>query len=352
VSTKTPVPLSVLDVVPLAAGSTARAALAESVALARHVEALGYLRYWFAEHHGMEGIASAAPAVLVGQVAAATTTLRVGSGGVMLPNHSPLAIAEQFGTLEALYPGRIDLGIGRAPGSEPLTAAVLRRTHDNPAGDELPVLLEELFGFFRGNFAPGHPFARIRATPAYGNEPPVWLLGSSDYSARLAGRMGLPFAFAHHFSQGNTLPALAEYRANFRPSAALAAPYAIVAANVTVGEDDAHARRLALPHALAFLRLRLGRPARYPTIEDAEQYPWTPPERAFAEEWFAANIVGGSESVRAQLDRLLALTKADELMVLCAVPDALERRESYSRLRALYPLTASSAASIDSTASA
>src|SRR4051794_25778452 len=198
------VPLSVLDLVPVRTGSSAGEALAETLELARHVEGLGYRRYWFAEHHGMEGIASAAPAVLVGQVAAATSTMRVGSGGVMLPNHSPLAIAEQFGTLEALYPGRIDLGIGRAPGSEPLTAAVLRCTHDNPAGDELPILLEELFGFFRGDFAPGHPFARIRATPAYGNEPPVWLLGSSDYSARLAGRMGLPFAFAHHFSQGNT----------------------------------------------------------------------------------------------------------------------------------------------------
>ena len=332
-----PVPLSVLDVVPPRQGSTPAQALTETLALARHVEQLGYRRYWFAEHHGMEGIASSAPAVLVGQVAALTTTLRVGSGGVMLPNHSPLAIAEQFGTLEALYPGRIDLGIGRAPGTDPLTSAVLRRSSE-VGGDDLPALLDELFGFFRGNFPAGHPYRKIHAVPARGNEPPVWLLGSSDYSAQLSGQLGLPFAFAHHFSQGNTLPALALYRESFRRSDALAQPYAMVAASIIVGEDDAQARRLALPNALAFLRLRQGRPSRYPTVEEAERYPWTPPERAFAEEWLDANIVGGPDSVRRQTDRLLAATRADELMVLCAVPDPEARLRSYRRLREIYPL--------------
>jgi luciferase family oxidoreductase group 1 len=329
------IPLSVLDVVPLKQGSSPAQALAETLELARWVEQLGYHRYWFAEHHGMEGIASAAPAVLVGQVAAITSKLRVGSGGVMLPNHSPLAIAEQFGTLEALYPGRIDLGIGRAPGSDRLTSAVLRRSAEMP--EELPPLLEELFGFFRGDFPAGHPYGRIRAVPALGNEPPVWLLGSSDYSARLAGQLGLPFAFAHHFSQRNTLPALALYRESFRASAALARPYAMVAAIVIVGEDDRQARRLALPNALAFLRLRLGKPSRYPTLEEAEQYPWSDEEQAFAEDWMRLNVVGGPKAVRTQVEHLVAATKADELMVLCAVPDATARRRSYQLLREIFP---------------
>ena len=332
---KTPVPLSVLDIVPLKQGATPAQAMAETLALARHVEALGYHRYWFAEHHGMEGIASAAPAVLIGQVAAITSQLRVGSGGVMLPNHSPLAIAEQFGTLEALFPGRIDLGIGRAPGTDPLTSAVLRRSRDAPSGDDLPIMLQQLYGFFRGDFPAGHPYQKIRAVPALGNEPPIWLLGSSDYSAGLAGRLGLPFAFAHHFSQGNTLPALALYRERFRPGA-LERPHAMIAASVIVGEDDAQARRLALPNALAFLRLRQGRPASYPTLEDAERYPWTPPELAFAEDWLAANVVGGPASVQAQLERLLGATRADELMVLCAVPDQVARQRSYELLRELF----------------
>ncbi len=331
----TRIPLSVLDVVPLRQGATAGQALAESLALARHVEALGYRRYWFAEHHGMPGIASAVPAVLVGQVAAATSTIRVGSGGVMLPNHAPLAIAEQFGTLEALFPGRIDLGIGRAPGTDSLTAMALRRGAA-ASGDDLPELLAELVGFFRGQFPDGHPFRRIRAVPALGHEPPIWLLGSSGYSARLAGRLGLPFAFAHHFSQANTLPALALYRDTFHPSAALERPEAMIGAIVIVADTDEEARRLALPTALAFLRLRRGAPGPYPTIEEAEAYPWTPEERAFAEDWLALNVVGGPSSVREQLDRLLEATRVDELMVLCTVPDAEARQRSYTLLRQLH----------------
>jgi luciferase family oxidoreductase group 1 len=326
------VPLSVLDLVPVRRGARAKEAVAESVELARHVERLGYRRYWFAEHHGMPGIASASPAVLIGRIAAATSVLRVGAGGVMLPNHAPLAIAEQFGTLEALHPGRIDLGIGRAPGTDGLTAMALRG--GSPAsGDDLPELLAELIGFFRGQFPDDHPFRRIRAVPALGNEPPIWLLGSSDYSARLAGRLGLPLAFAHHFSQANTLPALAIYRDSFRPSAALSRPESMIGAIVIVAETEAEARRLALPSALAFLRLRQGSPGPYPTIEEAASHPWTPDERAFADRWMAANVVGDPASVRDQLDRLLTATRVDELMVLCAIPDPEARRRSYTLLR-------------------
>jgi luciferase family oxidoreductase group 1 len=330
----TRVPLSVLDLAPVRRGSDASSAFAESIELSRHVEALGYRRYWFAEHHAMPGIASAAPAVLIARVAAATSKIRVGSGGVMLPNHAPLAIAEQFGTLEALFPGRIDLGIGRAPGTDPLTASALHRD-DPTSGDGLPAMLDELYGFFRGNFGADHPYHGIRAVPALGNEPPIWLLGSSGYSARLAGRLGLPFAFAHHFSQANTLPALELYRKTWSPSAVLSQPEAMIGAIVIVAETDAEARRLALPSALAFMRVRQGKREPYPTIEEAEAYPWTAEERAFAEKWFANNVVGSPASVRKQLDELLDATRADELMVLCAVPDVEARRRSYTLLRDL-----------------
>jgi luciferase family oxidoreductase group 1 len=323
------VPLSVLDVVPVRRGSNAAESLKETLALARHAESLGYKRYWFAEHHGMEGIASSSPALLVGQVAAATTTMRVGSGGVMLPNHAPLAVAEQFGTLEALFPGRIDLGIGRAPGTDPATARALRRS-DTLSADDFPEQLAEIFGYFRG--APG-----IRAVPGRGYEPPVWLLGSSDYSAQLAGQLGLPFAFAHHFSQENTLPALQLYRERFRPSPALQKPHAMVAAMVFVADTDQEALRLALPSALAFLHRRLGRFGASPTCEDAERYDWSPMERAFVEEWLKKNVVGGPVSARAQLDALAASTKADELMVLCTAPEPVGRQHTYTLLRELYP---------------
>jgi luciferase family oxidoreductase group 1 len=324
------VPLSVLDVVPVRRGSTASEALKETMALARHVEALGYRRYWFAEHHGMEGIASSVPAILVGQVAAATKSMRVGSGGVMLPNHAPLAVAEQFGTLEALFPGRIDLGIGRAPGSDPETARALRRAPTLSA-DDFPEQLDEIFSYFRGE-------SGIRATPGSGYEPPVWLLGSSDYSAHLAGHLGLPFAFAHHFSQENTLPALRLYRETFRPSAALQKPYAMVATMVIAADTDEKALRLALPCALAFLRIRQGRRGPYPSCEDAEQYAWTPIERLFAEEWLKKNVVGGPAAVREQMNALLRATAADELMVLCTAPEPSARQHTYTLLRELYPL--------------
>ena len=329
------IPLSVLDLAPLRQGAHASAAFAESIELSRHVEALGYRRHWFAEHHAMPGIASAAPAVLIARVAAATSTIRVGSGGVMLPNHAPLAIAEQFGTLEALFPGRIDLGIGRAPGTDPLTASPLVR-EDPTSGEGLPPLLDELHGFFRGEFGADHAYHGIRAVPALGNEPPIWLLGSSGYSAKVAGRRGLPFAFAHLFSQVNTLPALKLYRELFQPSAALSQPYAMIAATVIVADTDAEARRLALPSALAFLRVRQGKREPYPTLEEAEAHAWTAEERAAAEKWLAQNVVGDPASVRKQLDELLEATRADELMVLCVIPEAEARKRSYTLLRELH----------------
>src|SRR3954454_6776654 len=244
-----PVPLSVLDLAPVATGGTVGDALRNSLDLARHVERLGYVRHWVAEHHNMPGIASSAPAVLIAHLATATTTLRVGSGGVMLPNHSPLVIAEQFGMLEALHPGRIDLGIGRAPGTDQATASALRRRLD-PSADDLPSLLAELRAFFAGTFP------RIDAVPGKGNAPAVWLLGSSDFSARLAGELGLPFSFAHHFMPQNTEPALDLYRRSFQPSDTLAKPYVMIGVAAVCAETDERARWLHGSARLSFLRLR------------------------------------------------------------------------------------------------
>ena len=288
----TRVPLSVLDLSPVPAGATTAAALADSLTLVRHTEALGFQRYWVAEHHGMTGIASSAPAVLIGALAAASRTIRVGSGGVMLPNHAPLVVAEQFGMLEALHPGRIDLGIGRAPGTDPRTAAALRRSVEGLSAEEFPEQLAQLRGYFRG------PVAGVTAVPAQGNEPPLWLLGSSGYSAQVAGLLGLPFAFAHHFSGQHTLPALALYRQSFRPSEVLSAPYAMVCASVLAAADDATARRLALPGGLSFLRLRSGRPGPVPTVEEAESYPYAPHELAFVQDRLDSQVIGGPETVR------------------------------------------------------
>lgn len=323
------VPLSVLDLAPVATGVSSAQALADTLSLARTAERLGFSRYWVAEHHGMPGVASSAPAVLIGAVAAATERLRVGSGGVMLPNHAPLVVAEQFGMLEALHPGRIDLGIGRAPGTDPRTAAALRRSVDGLSAEDFPEHLGQLRGFFRGA-VPG-----LTAVPAEGNEPSLWLLGSSGYSAQLAGLLGLPFAFAHHFSAANTLPALALYRASFRPSEELAVPHAMVCVSVVCAEDDERARWLAGSGALSFLRLRSGRPTTVPTPEEAAAYDYSPSERAFVEDRLDAQVIGGPETVRRGLDTLLVATQADELMVTTTVHSSAERLASFERLAAL-----------------
>jgi luciferase family oxidoreductase group 1 len=326
------IPLSVLDLASVGEGSNAAEALGNTVHLAQHVERLGYHRFWLAEHHNMPGIASSAPAILIGRVAAATERIRVGSGGVMLPNHPPLVVAEQFGTLEALFPGRIDLGIGRAPGTDPTTAHALRRSATPLSADDFPRQLMDLFGFFRGNFEPGHPYRSIMAVPGQGYEPPVWLLGSSDYSAQAAALLGLPFAFAHHFSADGTVLALDLYRRMFRPSAELAEPYAMIAVQVIVGEDDEQARWLAGPSALSFLRLRQGRPGRLPTPEEAAEYPYSPVELATIEDRLAQQAVGGPETVRARLAELVELTGADEVMATAMVHAHGDRLRSYELL--------------------
>ena len=318
--------LSVLDLVPVSSGRTAHTALQESLALAREVERLGYARLWVAEHHGMPGIASSSPPVLIAALAAATTRLRVGAGGVMLPNHPPLVVAEQFGLLSALYPGRIDLGLGRAPGTDQRTASLLRRGN----ADDFPGELALLRAFFAG------PVEGITAVPAVGNAPDLWLLGSSGFSAQLAGLLGLPFAFAHHFSGENTLPALDLYRRSFRPGV-LEAPYALVSANVLVAEDDEQARRLALPGVLGFVRLRQGRPGVLPSQQEAEQHPWTSQERAFAEHRLDSAVLGSPTTVAAGLTRLIEETGADEVMVTTSAHDPADRLRSYALLAGLAP---------------
>ena len=326
------IPLSVLDLSPVGRGSSPAQALRNSIDLARRVEALGYRRHWVAEHHNMPGIASSSPAVLLAHLADATTTLRVGSGGVMLPNHSPLTVAEQFGTLEALHPGRVDLGIGRAPGTDPTTARALRRADGPPGADDFPDQLGQLLAYFSGGFPEGHPFARITAVPGLGYRPDVWLLGSSTYSAHAAGVLGFPFSFAYHFAPAALDDALATYRAAFRPSDTLAAPYVMLGVTVVCAATDDEARRLAAPGALAFLRLRQGRPDVYPTPEEAAEYTFTPHEREAVRAWTSSHVIGRPATVGAELEALVTRTQADELMVTTVVHPHEARLESYRLL--------------------
>ena len=330
-----PVPLSVLDLAPVGQGSSPAEALRNSLALVPHVERLGFRRYWVAEHHNMPGIASSSPAVLLAHLASVSSTIRLGSGGVMLPNHAALTVAEQFGMLEALHPDRIDLGIGRAPGTDQLTARALRRSTRPEAVDEFPNQLVELIGYFDGTWPDDHPYRHITAVPAQGYRPELWLLGSSDYSAREAGARGWPFSFAHHFAPANTLPALAAYRSAFRPVGHLEDPYAMLGVSVVVADTDEQARWLAGPSALAFLRLRSGRPGRYPTPEEAAEYTFTPHEREIIKAWTGSHIVGSPDTVRARLDDLLARTGADELMVTTMVHGHADRLHSYDLLATL-----------------
>jgi luciferase family oxidoreductase group 1 len=317
-------PMSVLDLAPVAAGATTGEALRHTTELARRTEELGYHRFWVAEHHNMRSIASSAPAVLLAHLAAATSTIRLGSGGVMLPNHAPLVVAEQFGTLEALHPGRIDLGIGRAPGTDQVTALALRRTMEGLSAEGFPRELADLMNYFSDE-RPG----QIVATPGRGEQPAIWLLGSSGFSAQLAGLLGLPFSFAHHFSAANTLPALALYRQNFRPSRWLDKPYAMVAVNAVCAETDERAEWLAGPSGLSFLKLRSGRPEPLATPEEAAAYPYNDLEREFVEQRREGQALGSPETVRRQLTDLLARTGADELMLTTMVYDVADRVRSY-----------------------
>ena len=317
------IPFSVLDWSPLVRGATAADAFRHTLALAQLAEKLGYQRLWLAEHHNNPGIASAATAVVIGHVAGGTQTIRVGSGGVMLPNHSPLVIAEQFGTLASLYPGRIDLGLGRAPGTDQLTARALRRDHQNNA-ENFPQEVEELQAYFR----PAEPGQKIQAVPGAGLEVPLWLLGSSLVGAQLAARMGLPFAFASHFAPDMLMQALEIYRQRFKPSAQLQKPHAMVVANVVAAETDEEARYQFTSVQQAMTNLLRGTPGPMPPpIDDIESY-WSPAEKAGAQRMLKCAIVGSADTVRAQLQSFIKDTEADELMVTTHIYDPVIARRS------------------------
>ncbi len=331
------VPLSILDLAPVSSKANATEALRYTTELARNAERWGYQRFWVAEHHNMPAIASSSPAVLLAHLAGATSSIRVGSGGVMLPNHAPLVVAEQFGTLESLHPGRIDLGIGRAPGTDQRTALALRRTVQGLSAEDFPNELAELIAMLAGDPS------RLQAVPTAAGLPQVWLLGSSDFSAQLAGMLGLPFSFAHHFSAANTEPALAAYRRSFRPSQWLDQPHAMVAVSATCADTDEQAEYLAKPGWLSFLRLRTGRPIRLPSPQEAAEYEFSPAERAFVEERKFGQALGSPDTVKRQLTDLLDRTGADELMITNQVYELEDRLRSYrliAELRRL-PVTAS-----------
>lgn len=320
------IPLSVLDLAHVVKGATPADALRNARDLAQHVEKLGYRRFWLAEHHNMAGIASAATAVAIGHVAGGTSTIRVGAGGIMLPNHAPLVIAEQFGTLAELYPGRIDLGLGRAPGTDQMTLRALRRTP--AAAETFPQDVLELQAFL----APAEPGQAVKAVPGAGTEVPLWILGSSLFGAQLAAALGLPYAFASHFAPEALMPALEVYREHFRPSAQLENPYAMVGCNVIAAETDAEARRLFTSAQMAFTNLIRGTRSRLqPPIDDIESY-WTPMEKAQVSQRFSCSFVGAPETIRPELQRFIAETGADELIVAAAIYDHEARKKSYALL--------------------
>lgn len=317
------IPFSVLDLAPVTEGSDAAQAFAHSLELARHAERLGYRRYWLAEHHNMPGIASAATAVLIGHIAGGTSSIRVGAGGIMLPNHSPLQVAEQFGTLASLYPDRIDLGLGRAPGTDQATARALRRYFDG--ADSFPQDVAELLHYFE----PARPGQAVRAVPGAGLRVPVWLLGSSLFGARLAAQLGLPYAFASHFAPDAMDEALAIYRREFRPSAAWPAPHALLALNVVAAASDAEARRLFTTQQQSFVNLRRGQPGLIPPpIDDIDAY-WTPAERSGVERALACAVVGDPDTVREGIAAFIERHRPDELMLTANVYEHAARLRSF-----------------------
>ncbi|HUQ83367.1 MAG TPA: LLM class flavin-dependent oxidoreductase [Gemmatimonadaceae bacterium] len=317
------IPLSVLDLAPILEGGDAAQSFRNSLDLARHAERLGYRRFWLAEHHNIPSVASAATSVLIAHVAAGTTTIRVGAGGIMLPNHSPLVIAEQFGTLASLYPGRIDLGLGRAPGSDQITARALRRPPT--AADTFPQDVLELMAFFREP----EPGQVVRAIPGAGLEVPIWILGSSLFGAQLAAALGLPFAFASHFAPTMLEQALEIYRAQFQPSATLSEPYAMLGVNVFAAETEDEARRLFTSLQQAFINLRRGRPGPLrPPIEGFEAT-LAPFERAMIADMLSYSVIGTREQVGEGIERIVARTGANELMIASQIYDHAARLASY-----------------------
>ncbi len=308
-------PLSILELVRVSGEADARTALDRARDIALHAERWGYRRIWVAEHHNMPGIASAATAVVLAHIGAGTSTIRIGAGGIMLPNHAPYIIAEQFGTLERLFPGRVDLGLGRAPGTDPLTVRALRR--DPAAADRFPQDVAELQSYL----APAAPGQRVQAVPAAGTNVPIWILGSSSFGAALAAAMGLPYAFASHFAPDLLIPALELYRTRFTPSQQLDRPYAMVGVNVIAAPTDAEARRLATTQQMSFVSIFRGQPGlSQPPIDDIDEY-WSPVERAQAGRMLSRSIIGSPDTVRRGIEALVAETDADELILVSDVYD-------------------------------
>jgi luciferase family oxidoreductase group 1 len=315
--------LSILELVRVTQETDAKGALNNARDLASHAEHLGYRRIWVAEHHNMEGIASAATSIVLAHIAEGTKTIRVGAGGIMLPNHAPYIIAEQFGTLARLFPGRVDLGLGRAPGTDQMTLRALRRTPD--AADSFPQDVLELQAFL----APAGPNQRIQAVPAAGTEVPLWILGSSNFGAMVAAELGLPYAFASHFAPEHLLAALDIYRARFKPSEQLERPYAMVGVNIIAAETDEVARRLATTQQMSFTNMFRGaRGLSQPPIDDIETY-WSPSEKMQVQRMLARSIIGSVETVRAGIDALVQETKADELIIVSDVYDHATRLRSF-----------------------
>jgi luciferase family oxidoreductase group 1 len=330
------IPLSVLDLSPVSAGSSAAQALRNTLDLARLADRLGFTRYWVAEHHNLPAIASSAPEIMIGQIAAVTDHMRIGSGGVMLPNHAPLMVAERFKVLEALFPGRIDLGLGRAPGTDPATSYMLRRRQGITEEDDFLERFQELMLLETRGFPEGHPFHKVRAMPSDVPLPPIFLLGSSDYSAQLAGQIGAAFAFAHHFANFDAVEAMRLYRDNFRPSPPHDRPYAILATHVVCADSDQEAERLATTVELNFVRRAKGEYLPLASPEEAASYDYTAVDKARIAQNRSRLTVGSPATVKARLEPLLAATEANELMVTAMIFDHAARKRSYELLARVF----------------
>jgi luciferase family oxidoreductase group 1 len=331
-------PLSVLDLSPVSSGSNGAQALHNTLGLARLTDQLGYERYWLAEHHNLPSVASSAPEVMIGHVASETSRIRVGAGGIMLPNHAPLRVVETFRVLESLHPGRVDLGIGRAPGTDPVTATVLRRSRDGQGADDFPQQFSELLAFSGDGFPEGHPLRSVIAMPSDVGLPPIWLLGSSGYSARAAGQMGLGYAFASHFSPTDPAPAMHAYRESFEPSEDFERPSAILAVSVICAETNEHAEELASSMQLAWVRMRSGTPSPLPSPKEAMDYSYDPAERRLADVYRSMQVIGDPRTVRARIEELTQHTVADEVMVTTNVYDHDERLRSYELLADVFKI--------------
>ncbi len=330
------IPASILDVSPVVSGSNSSQALRNSIDLARFADARGFTRYWLAEHHNSGGIASTTPDIMIGQIARETHHIRVGSGGVMLPNHAPLKVAESFRLLEALYPERIDLGIGRAPGTDMMTALALRRSEDNLNADNFPQELGDLLNFANGTFPANHPFRAIRAYPIDVPLPPIWLLGSSGFSSQLSAELGLGFAFAHHINGSAAVPAMNIYRDNFQPSAAFPKPHAILAVSIICADTDEEADELSLSVQHAFLRIQAGRSGPLASPAEVKAAPLTPVEQMQMKSLKERHFVGSPATITERLMPLIERTHADELMVLTMVHDHDTRKHSYDLVANLF----------------